>query len=72
MHPVPTYVHILEGTLTVEFENGSRLCKLQIERLMRSKFRHDTTLVIGECADPFEMVPVHPVSGCLLVTLLNL
>ena len=24
MHPVPTYVHILEGTLTVEFEDGSR------------------------------------------------
>ena len=24
MHPVPTYVHILEDTLTVEFENGSR------------------------------------------------
>ena len=24
MNPVPTYVHILEGTLTVEFENGSR------------------------------------------------
>ena len=24
MHPVPTYVHVLEGTLTVEFEDGSR------------------------------------------------
>ena len=24
MHPVPTYAHILEGTLTVEFEDGSR------------------------------------------------
>ena len=24
MHPVPTYVHILQGTLTVEFEDGSR------------------------------------------------
>ena len=22
MHPVPTYVHVLEGTLTVEFEDG--------------------------------------------------
>jgi len=24
MHPVPTYVHVLEGTLTVEVEDGSR------------------------------------------------
>jgi quercetin dioxygenase-like cupin family protein len=24
IHPVPTYVHVLEGTLTVEFEDGSR------------------------------------------------
>ena len=24
MHPVPTYVHVLKGTLTVEFEDGSR------------------------------------------------
>ena len=24
MHPVPTYVHVLEGTMTVEFEDGSR------------------------------------------------
>lgn len=24
MHPVPTYVHVLEGTLTVEIEGGSR------------------------------------------------
>jgi quercetin dioxygenase-like cupin family protein len=24
MHPFPTYVHILEGTLTVEFEDGTR------------------------------------------------
>ena len=24
MHPIPTYVHVLEGTLTVEFEDGSR------------------------------------------------
>ena len=24
MHPVPTYVHVLEGTLTVEFEDGTR------------------------------------------------
>jgi quercetin dioxygenase-like cupin family protein len=24
MHPFPTYVHVLEGTLTVEFEDGSR------------------------------------------------
>ena len=24
MHPVPTYVHILQGTLTIEFEDGSR------------------------------------------------
>ena len=24
MHQVPTYVHVLEGTLTVEFEDGSR------------------------------------------------
>ena len=24
MHSVPTYVHVLEGTLTVEFEDGSR------------------------------------------------
>ena len=24
MHPVPTYVHVLEGTLTIEFEDGSR------------------------------------------------
>lgn len=24
MHPVPTYVHVLEGTLTVEMEDGSR------------------------------------------------
>ena len=24
MHPVPTYVHVLEGTLTVELEDGSR------------------------------------------------
>jgi quercetin dioxygenase-like cupin family protein len=24
LHPVPTYVHVLEGTLTVEFEDGSR------------------------------------------------
>jgi quercetin dioxygenase-like cupin family protein len=24
MHPVPTYVHVLEGTLTVEFEDGAR------------------------------------------------
>jgi quercetin dioxygenase-like cupin family protein len=24
MHPVPTYVHVLQGTLTVEFEDGSR------------------------------------------------
>ena len=25
MHPFPTYVHILEGTLTVEFEDGSQV-----------------------------------------------
>jgi quercetin dioxygenase-like cupin family protein len=24
MHSVPTYVHVLEGTMTVEFEDGSR------------------------------------------------
>jgi quercetin dioxygenase-like cupin family protein len=24
LHPVPTYVHVLEGTLTVEFEDGTR------------------------------------------------
>ncbi len=24
MHAVPTYVHVLEGTMTVEFEDGSR------------------------------------------------
>jgi quercetin dioxygenase-like cupin family protein len=24
MHTVPTYVHVLEGTMTVEFEDGSR------------------------------------------------
>ena len=24
MHPVPTYVHVLEGILTVEVEDGSR------------------------------------------------
>ena len=24
MHPVPTYVHILQGTLAIEFEDGSR------------------------------------------------
>ena len=24
MHPVPTYVHVLEGILTVEIEDGSR------------------------------------------------
>src|SRR5688572_12602248 len=24
MHPFPTYVHVLEGILTVEFEDGSR------------------------------------------------
>jgi quercetin dioxygenase-like cupin family protein len=24
MHPFPTYVHVLEGMLTVEFEDGSR------------------------------------------------
>ncbi len=24
MHPFPTYVHVLEGTLTVEFEDGTR------------------------------------------------
>ena len=24
MHPAPTYVYVLEGTLTVEFEDGSR------------------------------------------------
>ncbi len=24
MHAVPTYVHVLEGAMTVEFENGSR------------------------------------------------
>jgi quercetin dioxygenase-like cupin family protein len=24
MHPVPTYVHILQGSLTIEFEDGSR------------------------------------------------
>ena len=24
LHPVPTYVHVLEGTLTIEFEDGSR------------------------------------------------
>ena len=24
MHPYPTYIHVLEGTLTVEFEDGSR------------------------------------------------
>ena len=24
MHPVPTYVHILQGTLTMEFEDGFR------------------------------------------------
>ena len=24
LHPVPTYVHVLRGTLTVEFEDGSR------------------------------------------------
>lgn len=24
MHPVPTYVHVLEGTMTVEFEDGAR------------------------------------------------
>src|SRR5688500_11794697 len=24
MHPFPTYVHVLEGTLTVEFEDGVR------------------------------------------------
>jgi quercetin dioxygenase-like cupin family protein len=24
MHLIPTYVHVLEGTLTVEFEDGSR------------------------------------------------
>jgi quercetin dioxygenase-like cupin family protein len=24
MHPFPTYIHVLEGTLTVEFEDGSR------------------------------------------------
>jgi quercetin dioxygenase-like cupin family protein len=24
MHSVPTYVHVLEGTMTVEFENGAR------------------------------------------------
>ena len=24
LHPIPTYVHILEGTLTVEAEDGSR------------------------------------------------
>ena len=24
MHPVPTYVHVLEGTMTVEFEDGTR------------------------------------------------
>ena len=25
MHSVPTYVHVLEGTMTVEFEDGARL-----------------------------------------------
>jgi len=24
LHPIPTYVHILQGTLTIEFEDGSR------------------------------------------------
>ena len=24
LHPVPTYVHILQGTLTIEFEDGSQ------------------------------------------------
>jgi quercetin dioxygenase-like cupin family protein len=24
MHPVPTYVYVLEGTMTVEFEDGAR------------------------------------------------
>lgn len=24
MHPVPTYVHVLEGTMTVEFEDGTQ------------------------------------------------
>ena len=24
LHPVPTYVHVLQGTLTIEFEDGSR------------------------------------------------
>ena len=24
LHPFPTYVHVLEGTLTVEFEDGTR------------------------------------------------
>ena len=24
MHPVPTYVHVLEGTMTVEFEDATR------------------------------------------------
>ncbi len=24
MHPVPTYVHVLQGTLTIELEDGSQ------------------------------------------------